>query len=79
MSQIKNYLRMIGARGGSVRSERKAAAARANGKRGGRPRNRANHPNNNRANHPNNNRANHPNNNHAKAGSVMKKKVSEIR
>lgn len=63
MSQIKNYLRMIGARGGSVRSERKAAAARINGLRGGRPKNRAKR----------------QNNNHAKAGSVMKKKVSEIR
>ncbi len=63
MNAIKKYLSSIGRLGGSVRSERKAAAARINGLRGGRPKNRAKR----------------QNNNHAKAGSVMKKKVSEIR
>jgi len=63
MNAIKKYLSSIGRLGGSVRSERKAAAARINGLRGGRPKNRANHPNNNRA----------------KPASVHKIKVSEIR
>jgi len=62
-SIISEYLGKIGQRGGSVRSQRKADACRRNGLRGGRPKNRAKR----------------QNNNHAKAASVMKKKVSEIR
>lgn len=35
---IKDYLASIGAKGGKVKSAAKAAAVRANGKKGGRPR-----------------------------------------
>jgi hypothetical protein len=35
---VKKYLAEIGQKGGSVTSKAKAAAARKNGKRGGRPR-----------------------------------------
>jgi general stress protein YciG len=35
---IRQYLAEIGRKGGSSKSERKAAAARENGKKGGRPR-----------------------------------------
>ena len=38
MSKIKKYLASIGAKGGKSTSEAKAAAAKANGKKGGRPR-----------------------------------------
>ncbi len=34
---VSDYMREIGKRGGSVKSERKAAASRANAKKGGRP------------------------------------------
>ena len=61
-SIISEYMGKIGTRGGSVKSEKKADAARRNGLRGGRPKNRANRQNNNRA----------------KPASVVRKKVSEI-
>jgi hypothetical protein len=35
---VRDFLSRIGRKGGSVRSEAKAAACRANGKKGGRPR-----------------------------------------
>jgi len=35
---VRAYLAKIGKRGGSAKSERKAAACRANGAKGGRPR-----------------------------------------
>jgi hypothetical protein len=38
MEAIKKYLTKIGRKGGSVKSEAKAEAARRNGKKGGRPR-----------------------------------------
>ena len=34
---VKEYLSMIGRKGGSVKSERKTHACRENGKKGGRP------------------------------------------
>ena len=37
-SAVAKYLKKIGRKGGSVRSKAKAEAARANGKKGGRPR-----------------------------------------
>lgn len=36
--EIKNAAALMGKRGGSAKSERKAEAARVNGRRGGRPR-----------------------------------------
>jgi len=37
MNSIKKYLSAIGKRGGSAKSNAKAEASRANGKKGGRP------------------------------------------
>jgi hypothetical protein len=37
MSQITNAAALLGRKGGKVKSESKAAAARNNGKKGGRP------------------------------------------
>jgi hypothetical protein len=36
--QVNEAAALLGRKGGSVKSERKAAASRANGKKGGRPR-----------------------------------------
>lgn len=39
--QVSEYMRKLGAKGGSATSKAKAKAAKANGKKGGRPRKEA--------------------------------------